>query len=108
MNGVLPSCPEPAVASMEEEARLRRFQGEPIPAPAHGHEELKQIVLKACTYDPKDRYQSAEEMRRLGLPSSFWSGQLRESEYDVRRPRHHHCGQPDPKHCKGFRLSKSF
>ena len=58
----MPLPPEPAVASMEEQARLRRFQGEPIPAPAHGSGELKQIVLKACAYDPKDRYQSAAEM----------------------------------------------
>ena len=58
----MPLPPDPAVASMEEEARLRRFQGDPIPAPAHGSEELKRIVLKACAYDPKDRYQSAAEM----------------------------------------------
>ena len=58
----MPLPPEPASATMEEQARLRRFQGEPIPAPAHGSEELKQIVLKACAYDPKDRYQSAEEV----------------------------------------------
>ena len=48
--------------SEKEEARNRRFAGEPIPAPLNGSEELKQIVLKACAFDPKDRYQSAEEM----------------------------------------------
>ena len=57
----------------KEEARKRRFQGEPLPAPAHGSEELKQIVLKACAYDPKDRYQSAAEMlsalESLGKPA---------------------------------------
>ena len=46
----------------KEQARDRRFAGEAIPAPAHGNEELKRIVLKACAYDPKERYQSAEEM----------------------------------------------
>ena len=60
----LPLPPEKLRAGLEEQARLRRFNGEPIPAPAHGSEELKQIVLKACAYDPKDRYQSAEEMLR--------------------------------------------
>ena len=58
----LPLPPEKLGAGMEEEARLRRFSGEAIPAPAHGSEELKRIVLKACAYDPKERYQSAEEM----------------------------------------------
>ena len=56
----------------KEQARNRRFSGEPIPAPAHGSNGLKRIVLKACSYDPRDRYQSAEEMLtaldRLGHP----------------------------------------
>lgn len=47
----------------EQEALRRRFSGEKIPAPKNGSEELKQIVLKACAFDPKDRYQSAREMR---------------------------------------------
>ena len=48
--------------SEKEYARKRRFGGEAIPAPVHGSDELKRIVLKACAYDPKDRYQSAEEL----------------------------------------------
>ena len=58
----LPLPPEKLRAGMEEAARLRRFQGEELPPPVDGSEELKRIVLKACAYDPKDRYQSAEEM----------------------------------------------
>ena len=60
----VPLPPVTPTASLEEEARLRRFKGEPVPAPAHGSEELKQIILKACAYDPKERYQSAEAMLR--------------------------------------------
>ena len=60
----MPLPPEPANASMEEKARLKRYKGVPIPAPAHGSEELKRIVLKACAFDPKDRYQNADEMLR--------------------------------------------
>ena len=60
----LPLPPEKLTTTLEEKARLRRFSGEPIPAPAHGGEELQRIVLKACAYDPKDRYQSAAEMLR--------------------------------------------
>lgn len=47
----------------EQEALRRRFSGEKIPAPKNGSDELKRIVLKACAFDPKDRYQSAREMR---------------------------------------------
>ena len=46
----------------EENARNRRFSGEQIPAPKNGSEELKAIVLKACAYDPRERYQSAKDM----------------------------------------------
>ena len=48
--------------SEKEYARKRRFGGEAIPTPVHGSDELKRIVLKACAFDPKDRFQSAQEM----------------------------------------------
>ncbi len=48
---------------MDEEARQRRISGEIIPPPAHGREELKKIVLKACSYNPTDRYKDPSEMR---------------------------------------------
>ena len=50
-------------ASAKEEARNRRFHGEALPEPANGSDALKAIVLKACAFDPKDRYQTAAEMR---------------------------------------------
>ena len=58
----LPLPPQLPSASDEDRARTRRFSGETIPTPAHGSTELKRIVLKACAYDPKDRYQTADEM----------------------------------------------
>ncbi len=60
----LPLPPAIPSAREEEEARARRFRGEPIPPPAHGSEALKKIVLKACAFDPEDRYRDAEEMLR--------------------------------------------
>ena len=48
----------------KEDALRRRMNGEPILAPKNGAEKLKQIVLKATAFDPKDRYQNAEEMLR--------------------------------------------
>ena len=58
----LPLPPAKLGAGMEEQARLRRFRGEQIPAPLHGSEALKQIVLKCCAFDPKDRFANAEEL----------------------------------------------
>ena len=58
----LPLPPETPTSSEEDAARARRFAGEPIPAPAHGSPELQRIVLKACSFDPDERYQNAEEM----------------------------------------------
>ncbi len=55
-----PETPKPAQAT---EALERRMHGDPLPAPKHGSEELQRIVLKACAFDPKDRYQSPTEMR---------------------------------------------
>jgi len=58
----MPLPPDTPKYGDEEKARERRFSGEPLPPPKHGSKELKEIVLKACAYDPKDRYQTAQEM----------------------------------------------
>ena len=58
----LPLPPQIPSPSMEEEARQRRFSGEPVPAPVNGSEALKQIVCKACAYDPRDRFQDPAQM----------------------------------------------
>ena len=52
----------PPTASEDEQARIKRFRGDPLPAPVNGSEGLKRIVLKACAYHPKERYLSPEEM----------------------------------------------
>ena len=57
------------------QAAIRRYQGEKIPAPKNGSDELKKIVLKACEYKPKDRYLTAQEMydalEKLGSGKSY-------------------------------------
>lgn len=58
----LPLPPEKIKAGMDEEARHRRLSGEKLPAPTHGSKRLKEIVLKACAFDPKERYHTATEM----------------------------------------------
>ena len=58
----MPLPPAKILAGQDEQARQRRLSGEKLPPPAHGSQELKRIVLKACAYDPKDRYHTADEM----------------------------------------------
>ena len=62
----LPFLPlPPALFTFEQEndAMNRRLNGEPLPPPKNGSDALKRIVLKACAYQPKDRYPSAAAMR---------------------------------------------
>ena len=82
----LPLPPARMTASLEEQARQRRFSGEPLPAPAHGSPELQAIVLRACAYDPKDRFASAADMlaalRALPQPGRCVSPALPAEEPD--------------------------
>ena len=54
-----PAVPGP---TEEDDARRRRFSGEVIPPPAYGSRRLKAIVLKACAFNPEERYRTAQEM----------------------------------------------
>ena len=59
----LPPPPARVTHNDEEEARMRRFRGEPIPAPRDAGPMLAYIIQKACANDPWSRYQTAEQMR---------------------------------------------
>ena len=58
----MPLPPRIATPDDDSVARSRRFSGERLPPPVNGSEDLKRIVLKACEYNPSDRYSTAEEM----------------------------------------------
>ena len=58
----MPKYPEHIVYEDNEQAFTKRVSGYEIPQPANGSPRLKEIVLKACAYDSKDRYAAAEEM----------------------------------------------
>ncbi len=47
----------------EENAMARRLRNDPIPKPCNADDNLASIVLKACSYNPKDRFSTPEEMR---------------------------------------------
>ena len=59
----LPPPPARVSHNDEEEARLRRFRGEPIPPARDASPVLSYIISKACAASPADRYQTAEQMR---------------------------------------------
>ncbi len=60
----LPPPPAKVTVKEEEKARMRRFSGEPIPAPGGAGPMMVYIIQKACANIPSDRYQTASKMRR--------------------------------------------
>ena len=45
-----------------ENALDRRMDGEALPAPVNAGEAFASVILKACAFNPEDRYHTAEEM----------------------------------------------
>ena len=60
----LPLAPAPITYADRENAWAKRFNGAPLPMPSHAEGRLGEIVLKACAYEPKDRYSSPVQMRQ--------------------------------------------
>lgn len=60
----LPDYPQPIKYTDKEEAMQKRVNGDPIPEPKNGTKEMNRIILKACSFESADRYQTAAEMRR--------------------------------------------
>ena len=60
----LPAPPEPITYSKRELALAKRMGGEDIPDPFYAEGRLSEIVLKACSFDPKERYSSPMQMRQ--------------------------------------------
>lgn len=59
----LPAYPAPITYSDRESAIKQRISGAPIPPPKNAYGRLAEIVLKACSFHPKDRYSSPKQMR---------------------------------------------
>lgn len=60
----LPLPPGMISAEAAEKALLRRMSGEELPLPADAGEGLGAIILKACSFDKRDRYKSPVEFRQ--------------------------------------------
>ena len=52
------------VADPEERINRRMKKDAVLPEPENAFADMRKLILKACAYDPKDRYQSAGEMKR--------------------------------------------
>ena len=59
----LPPYPQPLRITDKEKANVLRMSGKPVPKPCNADGRLAEIVMKACSYDPKDRYESATLMK---------------------------------------------
>ena len=59
----LPPFPEPITPNSREEAQRRRMTGEPLPDIPDVDPKLNALILKACAYNPEDRFKDATEFR---------------------------------------------
>ncbi len=59
----LPAAPAPITANDRERSLQLRFQGKAILAPCDADEELSNIIMKACAFNVKDRFATAEDMK---------------------------------------------
>jgi serine/threonine protein kinase len=90
----VPLPPARLTMGIDEAARIRRLRGEPIPAPAHGSDELKEIVLKACEYMPDRRFSSGAEM--LEALTALSTGQYHAAAPKVADPQSAPIPEPSP------------
>ena len=59
----LPPPPEDVLYGDSETSIKKRFLGEELPCPRNASPALSKIVLKACAYNPRDRYSDPKEMK---------------------------------------------
>lgn len=59
----LPTSPKAISYNDREDALSKRLKGEELQPMSSGSKRLQDIVLKACSYDARDRYRTAADMR---------------------------------------------
>lgn len=60
----LPSAPTPITHKDRDNALAKRMNGDALPKPFYSEGRLTEIILKACAYNPRDRYSSPALMRQ--------------------------------------------
>ncbi len=68
-NNRLPFTPDKQLLTPEERREIveKRLTGKAIPNPANASKELSKVILKACSFDPKNRYKEASELKKALL-----------------------------------------
>lgn len=66
----LPPAPNPISLDDAEQAFARRIKGEVSPQPLHGDSALRASVMRAISFDPHARFQSAAEFKTALLTAS--------------------------------------
>ncbi len=59
----LPPYPQPITYNDNENALYQRLSGVPLPLPYNASPDLASVILKACSYNPAERYQTATEFK---------------------------------------------
>ncbi|MGN1318305.1 MAG: protein kinase [Lachnospirales bacterium] len=60
----IPPYPQPVTYNDREISLVKRISGKELPKPVNADGRLAEIVLKACAYNPKDRYENPTLMRK--------------------------------------------
>lgn len=60
----MPLPPEIPTTDQAADSQLRRFKGEALPPPCGGNNQLKKAILKACAFDPNERFGTATALRQ--------------------------------------------
>lgn len=60
----MPAYPHKITYDDRENALIKRIRGDVIPPPEKGTNSLKQAVLKACSFNPEERYPTAKAFRK--------------------------------------------
>lgn len=60
----MPQLPSETDYKDKEQSLARRISGEELPGPVNGGGDIGNIILKACAFNPKDRYKNAGEMKK--------------------------------------------
>lgn len=67
-------------ASENEAALEKRMSGQRMERPLNGSDALKDVVMKACAYNRKDRYQRGDGNHGMSRHSGFHTGFRRDQE----------------------------
>ena len=77
----MPPYPEEIRFHDREEARARRMNGEVLPPPVNASPDMSRVILKACAFEPADRFRDVKSMRNA--LEALLSGDRKELELQL-------------------------